>query len=50
MIKLSELREILYTNKIRGYSYNTKKQLIVFLKKGVDAERETQTTRNPKKK
>ena len=32
MIKLSELKEILYANKIRGYSHYTKKQLIELFK------------------
>ena len=32
MIKLSELREILHENKIRGYSHYTKKHLIELLR------------------
>ena len=32
MVKLSELREILHKNKIRGYLHYDKKQLIVLLR------------------
>ena len=36
MAKLSELREIIHTNKIRGYSHYNKKQLIVLLEEKKD--------------
>ena len=49
MIKLSELKEILYENKIKGYSHYTKKQLIEFLKEREMMPKEKPKPENPKK-
>ena len=49
MIKLSELKEILYTNKIRGYSHYTKKQLIELLKESQLMPKEKPKPEKPKK-
>ena len=49
MIKLSELKEILYANKIKGYSHYTKKQLIEFLKERDMMPKEKPKPEKPKK-
>ena len=49
MIKLSELKEILYANKIKGYSHYTKKQLIEFLKERGMMSKEKPKPEKPKK-
>ena len=49
MIKLSELREILYANKIKGYSHYTKKQLIEFLEERGMMPKEKPKPEKPKK-
>ena len=49
MIKLSELKEILYANKIRGDSHYTKKQLIELLKERQLMQKEKPKPEKPKK-
>ena len=49
MIKSSELREILYANKIKGYSHYTKKQLIEFLEERGMMPKEKPKPEKPKK-
>ena len=49
MIKLSELKEIPYTNKIRGYSHYTKKQLTELLNERQLMPKEKPKPEKPKK-